>query len=113
MTRLAFLIVLILMVTPSIVFHKSHSVAAQGTPLDTTFAPPDTEFGFCWCIDTANPDDPDFGIHAARAQCDAFAGVGTDDGCAASFLSPNSLVADAVCELALEHQCWQCFGVNC
>lgn len=109
MTRLAFLIVLILIVTPIIVVHKSHSVAAQDIPL-LDFFNPDLDFGLCWCIDTANPADPDFGINPARAKCDE---MGNDAGCAASFLSPNTTVINFVCEIFFEHQCWQCFGVRC
>jgi hypothetical protein len=99
MTRLAFLVVFILMVTASIVFHKSHSASAEEpTPLRQ----------YCVLV----------GDHELMQQdsdeCDSFA---QDQDCSAGFIRPiNSHDLDAglpSCTACLTSGCWECFGVNC
>jgi len=102
MTRLAFLIVLILMVTPSIVFHKSHTAAAQETLIDP--------ISDAICVVFGDPDNEHF-VLKARVACDVEA---VDElGCTESFIRPPKGAELVGCNIACPGACWLCFGVNC
>lgn len=95
MTRLAFLVVFILMVTASIVFHKSHSASAEEpTPLGQ------------YCVLVGDQ----LSMQDARTGCDMDA---QDASCSVGFIRPINPHDALGCAFCAAGACWECFGVNC
>jgi hypothetical protein len=105
MTQLVFLIVFILLVSASIVFHKTHSASAQGPTHDRLHE-------FCVVVG----DQPgDLSVAQARRFCDGLADFAL---CTAAFIRPPNVNDDEVdcpteCTVDFGGECWLCFGVEC
>jgi hypothetical protein len=94
MTQLVFLVVFILLVTASIVFHKSQSAFAEGPVLIGTE-----------CVVVGDP----LSLQIARDKCDMSAAPS----CMASFIRPPGPRDENPPACICEAECWLCFGVDC